>query len=40
MIVALCKKLTNKGPLFYSVIQIYGNCDVERFWTPGGVEVL
>ena len=40
MIVVLYKKLTNTGPLFYSVIQMYGNCVVERFWTPGGVEVL
>ena len=39
MIVAPCKKI-NTGPLFYSVIQVYGNCGVEQFWTLGGVEGL
>ena len=40
MIVALCKKLTNMGPLFYSVIQMYGNCVFEQFWTSGRVQIL
>ena len=40
MIVALCKKLTNTGPLFYSVIRMYGNCVFEQFWTSGKVQVL
>ena len=40
MIVALCKKVTNTGPLSYFVVQVYINCGAEQFWTPGGVEIL
>ena len=40
MIVVLCKKLTSMGPLFYSVIQMYGNCVFEQIWTSGRVQVL
>ena len=36
MIVALYKKSTNTGLLFYSSIQMYGSCVAQRFWTPGG----